>query len=1059
MGCGMQGSKDKKPSRDKRRYGIFIALQNERDLKKFSDSDLISDAIAIAEAKDDRLNPEQVSDLLNRIVSNLSHKASVLTGKKGFYEYVLPLLPMPENPSEHPLVKMTRYSSKGSWKVIDDIYQHFPAEKEAEKKGLLKELLKARVAQKHFAYIKGDRGDRIQKFPAILTYLQDPELNESIFWEYSYTGTVPNDIGRSIFTQRNSALQIYNKVKDSPRKLKALLAVDRNISNSIYSHLDDEGKKEFITNPLVGPMDALWGRDHKRLADVNNNEVRSVLDKLAKDRNFNVLSIEVKTSIVERFLVRSTHLEAFLQHVHSSCLNQEIKNAVLENQIGKEGKKPDRAVIKAIKTWGGVTPRMKTGLAESLHTLNSTGRAELLDKLLTNKAFDVDLCHDIFEEFKDKQELIEAFNTAKGRGNIVEFVDEAFARIDEATTALQYLRAMDKELVAKLLHSKNEAIQYVVEQVDREKNATFKKLENWLEGKSTNEQLLALFELYKVANTGSRSAIENYYNQQLAINRSLKASRTDPKVLSDFYLWAKNAKGEVDEEKGKDKEKDPKDLLNLDFKFLFELKKIYDAREEAIRNATATIQEVIFGTEKIYRYQVSGEAPKLSEHIREMMEEFESKLKKERKQRGLNSLEEDERHIMGRDSRIILFKSWVSGLFTAAKKAEDPRIQELAEKFDAAVTLRDTVAGENHGGKTKQNNLGNEGRKVLRDSFLIGNELGSLDGYHKLNPVQQALVMEISLRYAISNGQSFKVQQILTKAFNKTNEVGIKKAAFRAIHRYKDVEALAHYLNNIDEPSDALNYLNESRLMGFSDKQLMDYAVLTAKFFQDKEVDEAELGKLMTKFLSAMTQSSIVLKDKPDFYKYVLPLVPMPDEPMQHPLVKMTFYNSKGAWKVMDNVVKHSEFPAEKATQKNELLKTMVIVRVDQQSLSTSEPGENLISILKSAKNPKLNAEVFIAMLEKREAFIKASDIKRLERSGYDNVMLHILKDKSSVEKLQKQINLVDLDLYTKVKDEHGHKHSISHLARNTLKEAAKSPDSWASRMGATSRAEYPGRG
>ncbi len=727
----------------------------EQDFKGFSDIQLMGFAIALAQADGLDGIKEKRNTLLSKLVSKMTQNASVLKTTEeyenpnrepyvytDFYKYVLPLIPMPENVRDHPLVKMTLHSSKGAWMVMDDIVEHTGITD--ANKPLLKAMIEARVAQKHFGYRYGRdteigelilRKERGKELLKILAELKDAELNEKVFWAYP---GIPYDVAKAIFSHKDSAIRIYNNAKNNPSKLKTILAVyDSGFTMSIYNHLDNEDKKEFLKNPLVEPLKALDNK-YPRLVDV---VVQDILKKLAADVNFTGLDKEVKTSIVERFLAKSKNLMEFLEYVSGSELPQNIKNSVLVNQIGQDGKKIDESVIKLITVWDAVNQDIVAGLANSLNTLSSAERIELLTNLFTNPKMTFALSQQIFAQVKDKQELVEVFNVNKDRANIIAFMETAFKDVS-AAEALQYVRAMDGALVKKVLvDSKNTVMKNAAGQVDREKNATTEKLTAWLKGKSNSEKLLDLFKLYKAANAESRSVIKEYYKTLQPQGVDPIASNTDPKVLSDFYTWAKNAL--VPESK----EKEPADLLKFDFDFLFNLKEIHDAREEGIKNPTG---------------------------------------------------------VLGR------FNNWVSGLFAAAKKAEDPRIQELAEKFDAAVNLQKNIVGENHGGKEKQRKLNEKAREVLRE-FLKGNELSDavLTEYDKLGVKQKALVMEISLRYALRNGQGLKVQQILEKAFSKTGEQDIKKAALRAIHRYKNADALGHYLKNIDNPSDALDYLKK----------------------------------------------------------------------------------------------------------------------------------------------------------------------------------------------------------------------------------------------------------
>ncbi len=965
----------------------------EQDFKGFSDIQLMNFASAIAQEKGLDGLKEKRGELLSKLVSKMTQNATVLKttiqygNRRGklyvytdFYKHVLPLIPMPDNARDHPLVKMTFHSSKGAWMVIDDIVTHTGINDET--KPLLKAMIEARVAQKHFAYRGGkgpeidgmiQRKERGKTLPDILTKLEDAELNEKVFWAYP---RIPYYVANAIFSHKDSAIRIYNNAKNNPSKLKTILAVQYSqFTKSIYNHLDNKDKKEFLKNPLVEPLEAL-DNNYPRLVNVVDDKVKDILTKLAADVNFTGLDKEVKTSIVERFLAKSKNLMEFLEYVHESELPQNIKNSVLVNQIGQDGKKIDESVIKLITVWDAVNQDIVAGLANSLNTLSSAERIELLTNLFTNPKMTFALSQQIFAQVEDKQELVEVFNVNKDREDIAVLIDKAFEDITiSEEQALQYVREMDVTLVSNLAYSKNQSMRDAAGQVDREKNATTEKLTAWLNGKSDSEKLLDLFKLYKAANAESRSVIKEYYKTLQPQVVDPIASNTEPKVLSDFYAWAKNALVSGI----KDKEEDPKDLLKFDFDFLFNLKEIHDAREEGIKNPTG---------------------------------------------------------VLGR------FNNWVSGLFAAAKKAEDPRIQELAEKFDAAVNLQKNIVGENHGDKEKQRKLGGNSRIVL-EGFLKGNELhgDALTKYGKLEVKQKALVMEISLRYALRNGQGLKVQQILENAFNNTDEQDIKKAAFRAIHRYKNADALGHYLKNIDNPSDALDYLKKASLKGFTDKQLMDYAVAAAKYFKDQGADGEKLSELMTKFMGAMTQSSSVLKDRQDFYDHVLPRIKMPEKPKEHPLVKMTWNNSKGAWKVMDDVVTHTGID----NNNKPLLKAMVEARVAQAHFSTG-PGGKLIDILKAAKNPELNAQVFGAMLEKREAFIKAGNT---ERSGYDNVILYILTDLESAREVQKMYGHVhNFNNYTKVKDQDGTEHDMIELAKKTLgANLAPQPKGWMEKM------------
>lgn len=275
-----------------------------------------------------------------------------------------------------------------------------------------------------------------------------------------------------------------------------------------------------------------------------------------------------------------------------------------------------------------------------------------------------------------------------------------------------------------------------------------------------------------------------------------------------------------------------------------------------------------------------------------------------------------------------------------------------------------------------------------------------------------------------------KIKQVDQDAYSKI---------FDLIHSHKDTAALEIYCTALSETGVkvVVDKLKEADLKGFTDSQLIDYAITIGKLKESGVIEEKTASDLVQKFMTAVTKVPSSLKDKNDFYKHVLPLIPV-DPIMDHPLIEMTIKNGnrKGGWKLIEDIVAFS--PNWKADNTKALLHQLIVERTEQKAFS-SLPGNTLGTVLGELKDTKLNVRVFNSMIGAREKFEgKAGvDLNEKANAGYDSAIYAIFTHKESALELYNTAKGDDkklktlLDYHEVVVDKK--EYSIGYLIYNNL--------------------------
>jgi len=246
-------------------------------------------------------------------------------------------------------------------------------------------------------------------------------------------------------------------------------------------------------------------------------------------------------------------------------------------------------------------------------------------------------------------------------------------------------------------------------------------------------------------------------------------------------------------------------------------------------------------------------------------------------------------------------------LFTN-KSAARARLAQFGKKF--------TMSDDAFGLLTKENLTVDDGQNKIEPKIF------SHPMYVSIGDDGRAAIIVLALDYNMKGGVGYIADKFLEK-LNETDQYlsphpEVFTSVCNVIYKSKNAAVLKDYLKIVNNKAAMLDFLAEQDFKGFSDIQLMGFASALAQADGLDGIKEKR-NTLLSKLVSKMTQNASVLKtteeyENPnrepyvytDFYKYVLPLIPMPENVRDHPLVKMTLHSSKGAWMVMDDIVEHT---------------------------------------------------------------------------------------------------------------------------------------------------------